>query len=104
MTGILILALAATAPVPKGTPPFEYPNAAIRDGEEGRVEYEIEVDASGRGTACRVITSSGHSTLDNEACRHVKKMRFEPARNEEGKPVAGLFRSSWEWSLRARRR
>ena len=104
MIDILALALAAAAPVPKGKPPFEYPLASIRHGEEGKVEYEIEVDASGRAIGCRIVTSSGHPRLDDEACRHIKQMRFEAARDDEGNPVPGAFRSSWEWKLGPQRR
>ncbi|MGX7894533.1 energy transducer TonB [Tsuneonella sp. HG222] len=104
MSYILAFALAATAPVPKGKAPFEYPLASIRRGEEGKVDYEIEVDASGQAIACRIVGSSGHAMLDAEACRHVKQMRFQPARDDEGKPVPGVFRSSWEWKLGSRRR
>lgn len=104
MIHVLALALSATAPVPKGEAPFQYPLVAIRNGDEGKVEYEIEVDATGRGISCRVVESSGHASLDTEACRHVKRMRFEPARDENGRPASGTFRSSWEWRLGPRGR
>src|SRR5690349_15712912 len=104
MIGIFALALTATAPVPQGAPPFQYPAAAIQNGEEGKVEYEIEVDASGRATGCRVVSSSGHALLDKEACRHAKRVRFKPAQDSDGRPVPGTFRSSWEWKISPQRR
>lgn len=78
----------------------DYPSEALRANEEGTVTFRLAVDAEGRATDCTILTSSRSATLDSATCRlMVRRSRFEPARGEDGKPVASSFVSRIRWAL-----
>jgi protein TonB len=119
-----IAALAAppappTAPTPAppappvfvdGTPPKanlasffsadDYPPAAVRAREEGKVEFMLIVGPDGRVTDCSIDQSSGSVSLDTATCRVLyRRARFEPARDLRGEPATGIFRSNIVWRI-----
>ena len=65
-----------------------YPLAARSRHIEGRVMLQVEVAASGNPLAVRVVSSSGHSLLDDSALEAVRTWRFVPA-SQAGQAVAG---------------
>ena len=71
-----------------GNPAPEYPMEARRRGFEGKVVLRVEVSAAGRPLQVTVLTSSGHSSLDQAALDAVERWRFEPA-TQAGQAVAG---------------
>ena len=76
-----------------------YPPEAARKGIEGSVRFEVNVDATGKPTACRVVQSSKSDLLDQATCQIVMaKGRFIPAALN-GKPVAGTFQTNAVWRL-----
>jgi len=78
----------------------DYPIDARMKGEEGRVAFFVDVDATGAPTACHVVTSSGSNALDNGACAVVmQKGRFKPAHDAAGKAVASTWSSATRWAL-----
>lgn len=102
MTSIALMILAvATAPVP--IPPrvmiADYPASSLRNGEQGKVSYEVVVDQAGKATSCAVTTSSGHPTLDEAACHEIMRLRFRPATDDAGLAVAGTFKGARTYSL-----
>jgi TonB family protein len=62
------------------TPQPEYPEAARRNGTEGRVLLRVLVDEEGRSKAVEISLSSGSRLLDQAAAEAVKRWRFSPAR------------------------
>ena len=64
----------------------EYPGLARRRGYEGVVMIEVFVSRQGEVLEVKVLQTSGHALLDEEAKRTVKKYRFEPGR-EDGENV-----------------
>ena len=67
----------------------DYPPAALRDEAEGRTSASLSIDAHGRVTRCRIAQSSGHEILDSRVCQlALIRMRFSPALDASGKPVA----------------
>ena len=64
-----------------------YPAEEIRKGSEGTVVLSIYILADGRVGEVRLITSSGHSKLDDSAIREAKKWRFVPG-TSDGQPMA----------------
>jgi TonB family protein len=77
-----------------------YPPAALRAGEAGRVSYSIEVNAEGRPTWCNVTASSGHEMLDKATCRIVQqRARFRPQRERDGHPIPSEYVGSVRWTL-----
>lgn len=75
----------ATTARPIGNPaawfgPDEYPAAALRRGDQGRVRVLLEIDADGRPRGCSLIETSGHASLDDGTCDVVMGVgRFDRA-------------------------
>jgi TonB family protein len=103
-----------TVPLPRGaTPPVpldsggwvtsdDYPSAALRAGDEGRVSFTLYVDATGRVTGCAIRQSSGSSLLDNTSCALLqRRARFEPARDRRRRAIASSFAGKFRWVIPA---
>jgi periplasmic protein TonB len=76
----------------------DYPSGAAEAGLEGTVAVRYRVGVDGRVSNCVVTTSSGHADLDAVTCRLIeRRFRFDPATDEEGRPVASTIveRHSW---------
>lgn len=89
---------------PRTTTPWitndDYPAEDARQRHEGTVGFTLQVDASGRATKCDVIASSGYPGLDNGACfLLMRRARFDPARDADGKAVASSFPGRFTWKL-----
>lgn len=87
----------ATPVAPKNSPggwfpPSAYPVEAKRRGEQGTVSIELTIDPSGTPTVCRVIASSGSSSLDRASCELARANgRFIPAKDARGRPVEAIY-------------
>ncbi|MDP0490592.1 MAG: energy transducer TonB [Verrucomicrobiota bacterium JB023] len=68
--------------------PPNYPSSARRSGQEGTTMISATITTSGKVSSPRVVSSSGHRSLDSAAVRAVKKWRFHPAKNGLGQPIA----------------
>lgn len=79
-----------------------YPSEAIRAGAQGRVVAKLTVGADGRVAACTVTTSSGNSSLDDTTCRIARsRVRFTPAKDENGQPTSSSYTLPVRWVLPA---
>jgi TonB family protein len=103
---LAFLATAATTP-PAATAidpaswfsPDDYPLEAQIAGIEGQSGFEVDVDAQGRPTACRITSPSGSTALDKATCNIVlERGQFKPAMSH-GHPVAGHYSQSAKWRL-----
>ncbi|MEH3038628.1 MAG: energy transducer TonB [Sphingomonas paucimobilis] len=80
----------------------DYPAAAFRNGEEGVVKFAIDVDRRGKVAGCRILQSGGVA-LDQATCRAlVERLRFKPARDADGKAIAGVWQREMRWKLPGR--
>jgi periplasmic protein TonB len=62
-------------------PKADYPEAARREGREGKVTLLVLVDEEGRPKSSRVLESSGVASLDRAALDNIqRRCRFQPAR------------------------
>ena len=78
----------------------DYPDAALRNEEQGVTAFRLEVGPDGRVTSCTVTSSSGSSTLDNATCRIMKsRARFTPATDSSGRKVSDTTSSRIRWVL-----
>lgn len=78
----------------------DYPPAALRNNEQGRVAFILDVGADGRVTRCTVTESSGSRQLDNTTCLIMQsRARYTPARNALGLAVADRDRGVVRWQL-----
>lgn len=95
---------ADTEPVPpkpaRGfSGPTTYPSEALRRNERGKVEFELDIDVLGGVKSCRIIRTSGSSSLDNATCTWMSRQPFEPARDASGKAVPGVYSNSINWTI-----
>jgi TonB family protein len=78
----------------------DYPAEAIRNREEGIVDFRITVGVDGRVAGCTVVGSSGSALLDSTTCRILgERARFTPARNAAGKAVEDIHTGRINWQL-----
>lgn len=82
--------------------PEDYPESALRAGEQGRVRFALEVGADGRVSECSVTRSSGAISLDTATCRIMRsRARFTPARDSNGNPAPSRVEREVAWTLPA---
>ncbi|WP_310474498.1 TonB family protein [Sandarakinorhabdus sp.] len=100
MTPALIAANLSAAPQSAPIPPQPkkvvldadaYPEAARDAGVEGDIAFDLDIDAQGMVTGCKVTKGADQpSGLAADACTLAKiNWRFLPARDEAGKKVPG---------------
>ena len=78
----------------------DYPPAARDARAEGVTRTRIEIDRDGRPTACSVRRSSGSALLDDTTCRLIlRRFRFSPARDDNGRTVADSVDYDQSWSI-----
>lgn len=78
----------------------DYPAAALSRGEAGIVTMRLTVSAQGVVTACAVTQSSGSNALDSASCNlAIQRFRFTPARDTNGRNVAGTSTRRISWNL-----
>lgn len=81
-------------------PADSYPEAAKVAAQEGRTDFSLEIDAKGHIMTCNIVNSSGSELLDTTTCSQlILNGRFEPARDAQGRAVAGRWESAMRWRL-----
>ena len=75
-------------PIPGQTPPPDYPQRALMDGQGGTALVIVHIGPDGVPTATEIAQSSGSRELDRAASQAVRRWRFEPAM-ADGHPVVG---------------
>jgi TonB family protein len=69
----------------------------------GNLVVQFTVQADGRVSNCQAVRSSGKAGLDAMTCRLVEqRMRFKPALDAQGNPVASTAHAQYEWGRRRR--
>ena len=110
--------LAPPPPPPSPTPSFDpvaarpandpgswvtqndYRSSWISRDYAGTVGFRLSVGASGKVENCAVTRSSGISALDEATCQLVqRRARFSPAKNGDGRAIAGRYDSAVRWQL-----
>lgn len=104
--GIDMAARRALSRLPRGNiarsiSNYDYPASALREGEQGSVVVRIRVDPDGRVGECVPVSSSGSDALDRGTCHVItRRVRFEPALDAQGNPVAAMMVSRITWRFR----
>jgi hypothetical protein len=101
---LLAMVAAVIAPLPRDRANWisdnDYPKSAYSAGEQGRVTVVLSVDDAGEPQVCTVRASTAPASLAKLSCNLlIQRARFEPARDERGKPVAGEFVQGLQWAL-----
>ncbi|WP_197420535.1 energy transducer TonB [Sphingomonas sp. CCH5-D11] len=81
--------------------PDDYP--ANAHGVSGTTIVSISVDETGAVVDCKIVAPSGSTALDDHSCSLIRqRMRYEPARSADGKPVISSItrRVLWKGSSR----
>ncbi|NUS99386.1 MAG: TonB family protein [Sphingomonas sp.] len=74
---------------------------AVSGQRSGRIGITLKVNTDGRPSNCRVARSSGNPTVDSLFCElAVDYVRFRPARDAGGRPVAQDITWYPDWSPR----
>jgi protein TonB len=90
---------------PKGSPggwvaTDDYPASALRNGQQGRAGFRLDVGPDGRPSACTITQTSGSSDLDRATCRNLmRRAQFNAARDLAGTPVPSSYSNSVVWRL-----
>jgi protein TonB len=85
-----------------GIEPRDYPRRAVEKRAQGTTYLRFTVEPNGRVRHCIVTRSSGHPELDAVTCPLLeKRLRYRPARDAAGRPIAETIRGEHEWGLGA---
>jgi TonB family protein len=78
----------------------DYPSNMVRGGYQGIVNFRIIVDEKGNPTSCHIQESTRPKEFDEAVCKAVlKRARFEPALDAQGKPVPSYWRQTVRFVL-----
>ncbi|WP_214625569.1 energy transducer TonB [Sphingobium nicotianae] len=78
----------------------DYPEEALENDWQGRVSIGWVIGPHGKVEDCYVVESSGHSVLDEAACRAIKrKGHYEPAHDVNGLAIRATDRRRVIWRL-----
>jgi TonB family protein len=78
----------------------DYPPAALRANEEGRVQVRLHIGTDGIVSSCDITTSSNSASLDSTTCRLLsERARFRPARDAAGKAVGDSHVAAIVWKI-----
>jgi TonB family protein len=94
--------IAATPATPQPWFNFmeDYPMKAFDNRWEGVTGFELLISPDGQVARCTVTKSSGHEELDSKTCLLAqKRARFHAAKNSDGQPLWGVYRSEALWAL-----
>ena len=70
----------------------DYPGSMIDGGYQGIVNFRLMIDAFGKPTSCHVQWSSRPKAFDDVVCRGLmRRARFKPALDAQGKPVPSYW-------------
>lgn len=71
---------------------INYPPVAYRRWEQGKGDYLLLIDETGKVAGCDVLIPTGVPILDAAACATIQdKAKFTPALDKSGKPVRSFF-------------
>lgn len=77
----------------------QYPANMARDGQSAYVPVRVMVDAAGKPTQCVPQTSLPPKDFLDAVCKGLRR-DFDPALDENGRPVASIFRTAVLYSFR----
>lgn len=79
----------------------DYPVDALEHSVSGRSQVRLDVDANGIPSNCVLIGPSGNSSLDDVTCSILlKRARFHPALDHDGKAMKSVVVQTVDWLMR----
>ncbi len=78
----------------------DYRSSWINREYTGIARFKVSVGTNGRAQNCEILSSTGHSALDQATCKLIKqRARFNAAKNSNGEKVTGSYTNSVRWQL-----
>jgi Gram-negative bacterial TonB protein C-terminal len=79
---------------------IDYPVKMLRVGQPAIVEFRLSVDTDGKPTTCHIQSTTRPKEFDAAVCGWImKRARFSPALDAEGKPLASYYRNTVRFAL-----
>lgn len=76
----------------------DFPQKMFADGLNDSVNFRLTVDPTGMPTDCSVLTMESKPAFIKATCDTLmKRARFKPALNSQGKPVASIYVNTVIW-------
>lgn len=97
--GVLLRLAVNQAPKLRHSFPLDYPPGPLRRGASATTLVRLVISPAGRVASCAVDRSSGDAELDTAACTQIWKLRFSPATDAAGKPVAAEAVQTLRWQF-----
>jgi TonB family protein len=73
----------------------DYPQEMLWQGQRALVQFRLNVDASGKPTACHIQQTTRAKEFDDAVCKSImRRAEFKPALDADGKPMASYWLSS----------
>lgn len=78
----------------------DYPTGLLRKGMQGLVQVRLSVGTDGKPTQCHIQKSTRPQGFDDAVCDALmRKARFDPALDKDGKPLASYWRTSVRFDI-----
>lgn len=78
----------------------DYPMGAVMSGQNGIVQFRLDVDAGGKVVGCHVLARSNPDVFADVTCRGVsRRAKLEPALDAGGKPVRSFYVQKVRWQM-----
>ena len=79
----------------------DYPSDMLAAGQPAIVEFRLSVSMEGIPTSCHIQSTTRPKEFDDAVCQSVmRRARFDPALDAEGKPLASYYRNRVLFQIR----
>jgi Gram-negative bacterial TonB protein C-terminal len=80
--------------------PIDYPVKMLKAGQPAIVEFRLAIGPDGEATSCHIQSTTRPKEFDAAVCGSLmKRARFTPALDSEGKPIASFYRNTVRFAL-----
>jgi hypothetical protein len=77
----------------------DYPEDMLQDRQPALVEFRLDVDEMGKATGCYIQATTKPKEFDNAVCKGiVRRAKFDPALDAEGKPMKSYYKNRVRFS------
>jgi hypothetical protein len=78
----------------------DYPSGALTLGQNGIVQFRLDVEADGRISGCHVLARTSPDVFADTTCSAVtRRAKLDPALDASGKPVRSFFVMKVNWQM-----
>ena len=78
----------------------DYPSNMLVSGQPAIIEFRLSVGADGIATQCHIQATTRPKEFDDAVCKSVmRRARFYPALDSEGRPLASFYRNTVHFQI-----